>query len=76
MIPIPEYLCVWGQLAREGRGDANARITGQRERLARQPSATQNRPEPHSNRGDEDRDKGGLHNREAAPTQTTLSTSG
>jgi Ca2+-binding EF-hand superfamily protein len=59
VIPIPEYLRVWGQLAREGRGDADARITKQRRRLARQPSAKQNHREPHSHRGDKNRDQAG-----------------
>ena len=65
LIPIPEYLRVWGQLAREGRGDANARIKEQRERLARQPSAKQNQRQshsnrqPHSNRNDANRAKAG-----------------
>jgi len=40
-IHIPEYLRVWGQLAREGRGDANERIKRQRERLANQVSGKQ-----------------------------------
>jgi Ca2+-binding EF-hand superfamily protein len=59
LIPIPEYLRVWGQLAREGRGDANARIKEQRERLARQPPAKPNQRQPHSNRNDANRAKAG-----------------
>ncbi len=48
VITIPEYLRVWGQLAREGRGDANERIKKQRERLANQPSAKPSHRQPQS----------------------------
>jgi Ca2+-binding EF-hand superfamily protein len=33
-IPIPEYLRIWGQWAREGRGTAEQRISNQRKQLA------------------------------------------
>ncbi len=47
IIPVAEYLRAWEQLAREGRGNANAGITNPREYLARQPSAEQNQGKPH-----------------------------
>ncbi len=47
-IPIPEYLRIWGQLAREGQAPAENRITSQRKRTQQQRSQKENALQPNS----------------------------
>jgi len=56
LIPIPEYLQIWGKWAREGRGSAQDRIEARRRTLAvtppvkgKEPSATHQPPRGDSN---------------------------
>lgn len=47
-IPIPEYLRIWGQLAREAQAPAETRITSQRTRTQHQRSQKENALQPNS----------------------------